>query len=661
MKVKGNHYRSVVVVFALILLAGFGQSAAHAQTTTTNLGIAKPQAGQAQPSVTIATGFDNFDAAIAGRLSKSVAGSSDVTLTATEARNAILEFTGVLTGSINVIVPSLNRTYLVYNATSGSFTLTVKTSAGTGVAVNQTDRVWIYCDGTNVVATTVASGGANTTLSNLSTTAINTALLPGSSGKDLGAAATAWRELFFYGAGTYGSTSIKFTGTPTGDRVITVPDRTATMATTSGTLTNGRCVEFDASGNLVDAASAAPCGSGGGSGATTALDNLASVSINSALLFQTGIDTGSTTKPTKDVYLYGSGTYGSTYLKLTGTPTSTRTVTFPDASITVAGIAVAQAFSNKTLDNSNTFSGFFDQTRIAAPANPSAGSLRLYSDNATGKLACLDSAGADCMPSAGSAAWSSLSAPSGNLSLAMSTNVTAFTWAGNFTTSSAFKLEGNNTSATGPLLHLKTNSSNLIPPLLVEVRGANARLKVGHLGDVLVGQAAIGSTDTDGFPYLPVVGSNAFPTSTPTGQTGMAPVAVLSNGINGEYDLLLYANSKWNSVGGARKRYDTASGTGAQTLDFNSNAGGVVTREFTATGTSAAATLTFNNPPPAGSMVVITIIQGGGGSNTVTWPASVKWSGGTAPTLTTTVAKRDTFVFMWNGSNYYNTSQQLNQ
>lgn len=263
-------------------------------------------------------------------------------------------------------------------------------------------------------------------------------------------------------------------------------------------------------------------------------------------------------------------------------------------------------------------------------------------------------------PPGSGGAWSAITDPTGDLSLAMAANLTTLTWASNFGASSAFKLEGNHATPTGPLLHLKTNASNLIPPLLVEVRGANQRLKVGHLGDVMVGQPAMGAGDTDGFPYVPVIGSNSFPTSTPTGQTGMFPIAGYANGINTEYDIVFYANSKWNSVGGARKRLDTVSGTGAQTLDFNSNAGANVTREFTATGTAATATLTFSNPPPAGSLVTVVIIQGGGGANLITWPGTVKWPAATAPVLTTTAGKRDVFVFMWNGSNYYAVSQTLN-
>jgi hypothetical protein len=48
-----------------------------------------------------------------------------------------------------------------------------------------------------------------------------------------------------------------------------------------------------------------------------------------------------------------------------------------------------------------TLNGVLDVARMSAPSNPSAGSLRLYGNNSTGKLACLDSTGADCMPGGG--------------------------------------------------------------------------------------------------------------------------------------------------------------------------------------------------------------------------------------------------------------------
>jgi hypothetical protein len=127
-------------------------------------------------------------------------------------------------------------------------------------------------------------------------------------------------------------------------------DNLAPTATIAGSIiywngTNWVKLDGNASGTncLTENASGVPswatCGSGGG--ATTALDNLASVSINTSLLAQTGVDLGSTTKPFRDLYIFGSGTYATTYFKVTGTPTSTRTITIPDATGTLLNSGAA--------------------------------------------------------------------------------------------------------------------------------------------------------------------------------------------------------------------------------------------------------------------------------------------------------------------------------
>lgn len=51
-------------------------------------------------------------------------------------------------------------------------------------------------------------------------------------------------------------------------------------------------------------------------------------------------------------------------------------------------------------------------------------------------------------------------------------------------------------------------------------------------------------------------------------------------------------------------------------------------------------TFTFANLA-AGRPITVVLIQDGTGSRTVTWPASVDWPGGTAPTLTTTASAVD--------------------
>lgn len=98
------------------------------------------------------------------RLVLSVAGNTDVTLTSAQYANQIQEFTGTLTGNINVIEPTNVNVYYIYNNTNGAYTLTVKTAAGTGIVVTQGARTILYCDGTNIVNATTISAGTVTSV-----------------------------------------------------------------------------------------------------------------------------------------------------------------------------------------------------------------------------------------------------------------------------------------------------------------------------------------------------------------------------------------------------------------------------------------------------------------------------------------------------------------
>lgn len=66
-------------------------------------------------------------------------------------------------------------------------------------------------------------------------------------------------------------------------------------------------------------------------------------------------------------------------------------------------------------------------------------------------------------------------------------------------------------------------------------------------------------------------------------------------------------------------------------------------------------TFTFTAPPGACNLV-LRLAQDATGSRTVTWPAAVKWSGGTAPTLTTTASRVDIITFYYDGTNYFGAS-----
>jgi hypothetical protein len=63
-------------------------------------------------------------------------------------------------------------------------------------------------------------------------------------------------------------------------------------------------------------------------------------------------------------------------------------------------------------------------------------------------------------------------------------------------------------------------------------------------------------------------------------------------------------------------------------------------------------TITFANPVENGRYVVI-LTQDATGSRTITWPAGIKWAGGSAPVLTTTGTKADIVTFLYMNGTYY--------
>jgi hypothetical protein len=82
---------------------------------------------------------------------------------------------------------------------------------------------------------------------------------------------------------------------------------------------------------------------------------------------------------------------------------------------------------------------------------------------------------------------------------------------------------------------------------------------------------------------------------------------------------------------------------------FSANSSTAITIDL-ANGTVQIITLTGNatiTMPTAtsGKSFIMFLKQDGTGSRTVTWPASVKWPAGTAPTLTSTASRADKFVF----------------
>jgi len=67
------------------------------------------------------------------------------------ARNMYLELTGTLTAARTVILPYNKKLYFIFNNTTGSYSVTVKTLAGTGVLIPNGKRMVVACNGSSIV------------------------------------------------------------------------------------------------------------------------------------------------------------------------------------------------------------------------------------------------------------------------------------------------------------------------------------------------------------------------------------------------------------------------------------------------------------------------------------------------------------------------------
>ena len=98
--------------------------------------------------------------AIAGYEAVALNATTGATLTVSNGavsngKNAVLQLTGTITTNVNVVVPVVEKVYIVDNATSGAYSVTVKTTSGSGVTWAAADKgtKMVYGDGTNIVDT----------------------------------------------------------------------------------------------------------------------------------------------------------------------------------------------------------------------------------------------------------------------------------------------------------------------------------------------------------------------------------------------------------------------------------------------------------------------------------------------------------------------------
>ena len=97
-------------------------------------------------------GTSILDSNMGGQAIVNVAGAADVTATSAQAQNLVQSLTGVLTGNISYLLPNVGSFYIINNATTGAFTVTVKTTGGgsIGPIVPQNTQLAVYSRGGNV-------------------------------------------------------------------------------------------------------------------------------------------------------------------------------------------------------------------------------------------------------------------------------------------------------------------------------------------------------------------------------------------------------------------------------------------------------------------------------------------------------------------------------
>lgn len=77
--------------------------------------------------------------------------ASDVTLSSLQAAKDVITLAGTLTANINLILPAWIKQWKIINNCTGAFTVTVKTNAGTGIAVSVSTSMDLRGDGTDIV------------------------------------------------------------------------------------------------------------------------------------------------------------------------------------------------------------------------------------------------------------------------------------------------------------------------------------------------------------------------------------------------------------------------------------------------------------------------------------------------------------------------------
>lgn len=202
-------------------------------------------------------------------------------------------------------------------------------------------------------------------------------------------------------------------------------------------------------------------------------------------------------------------------------------------------------------------------------------------------------------------------------------------------------------------------------PRVTQIIGSpsNAPLPGGTTGAIALGAGGASVPDVAFLRKTANVGQMAKSNMFYTGHdvTGSRPSGtILGTNVGGALffddsiirQIISDGTSVWRVLEELKIASQTLASAGAVTITANAGSTAAITLQANA----SSSTITGGF---AGQILKITLIQDATGSRTFVWPTTCKFAGGTAPTLATTAAYRDTVTFEFDGTNWYEISRAL--
>jgi len=165
-----------------------------------------------------------------------------------------------------------------------------------------------------------------------------------------------------------------------------------------------------------------------------------------------------------------------------------------------------------------------------------------------------------------------------------------------------------------------------------------------RIEDAITGQGANSLADADTIPFVKSAALTKI-----TWANLKSAIATYYNSVTATL------TNKTITMGGLFNANGNAFGDGTEVDNGNSGTADTIVwndGNFQKSTLTGNCTYTFTAPTNKGRYQLV-LVQDATGGRTVTWPASVKWPGGTAPTLSTAANSIDIISFYYDGTNYY--------